>query len=179
LSSRPDPTAADARSLVKARSEQWKDARATGTMGGETRPQFLTQCRAQMSGGGAAPTPPIYAPTPVALAPTYSQAAGAERTTSLCDAEYTANKAAIRASGQAVRAFVGSCRAGNETIPPEPRPPYLHSVSFPILHPHRRHASPGAPLPGKHHSGRTSCRSIRLAISALDSGGRELPRGAS
>ena len=33
------------------------------------------------------------------------------------DAEYAANKAAIRASGQTKGAFVASCRAGNATIP--------------------------------------------------------------
>jgi hypothetical protein len=34
-----------------------------------------------------------------------------------CNAEYAANKAAIRASGQTKREFVAACRAGNEAIP--------------------------------------------------------------
>ena len=34
-----------------------------------------------------------------------------------CEAEYAANKAAIRASRQTKRDFVASCRAGTETIP--------------------------------------------------------------
>jgi hypothetical protein len=38
-------------------------------------------------------------------------------TTSQCDAEYSANKAAIKASGQTKKAFVAACRAGNATIP--------------------------------------------------------------
>ncbi len=64
-------------------------------------------------------------------AQTYGQApsAGAATTTSQCGAEYAANKAAIRASGQTKRAFVAACRAGNATIPqgtaaaPPPPPP--------------------------------------------------------
>ena len=43
-------------------------------------------------------------------------AVGGGRTTRQCDAEYAANKAAIRASGQSKGAFVASCLAGNETI---------------------------------------------------------------
>jgi hypothetical protein len=64
-------------------------------------------------------------------AQTYSQApsAGAATTTSQCGAEYAANEAAIKASGQTKRAFVAACRAGNATIPqgtaaaPPPPPP--------------------------------------------------------
>jgi hypothetical protein len=37
-------------------------------------------------------------------------AAGAGKTTSQCEAEYAANKAAIKASGQTKRAFVAACR---------------------------------------------------------------------
>jgi hypothetical protein len=57
---------------------------------------------------GLAPAPPrTYGLTP---------AVGAGKTTRQCDAEYAANKAAISALGQTKRAFVASCRAGNETI---------------------------------------------------------------
>jgi hypothetical protein len=42
---------------------------------------------------------------------------GAAKTVAQCDAQYAANTAAIRASGQTKRAFVAACRAGNETIP--------------------------------------------------------------
>ena len=70
-------------------------------------------------GGEAAPAPTTYAPSPAAPAPTYGQApaSGPLKTTSQCDAEYAANKAAIKASWQTKRAFVAACRAGNETIP--------------------------------------------------------------
>jgi hypothetical protein len=109
-------TAADAQSVMKLCGDQWKAAKATGTTNGQTWPQFLARCRAQQS--GAAPAAPTYAPAPAEPPQTYGQAAGgAGKTASQCDAEYAANKAAIRASGQTKRAFVASCRAGNETIP--------------------------------------------------------------
>ena len=92
--------AAYAQSVMKLCGEQWKAAKAAGTTNGETWPQFLAQCRVPQS-GGAAPAAPTYAPAPAAPLPTYGQAAGgAGKTTSQCDAEYAANKAAIRASGQ-------------------------------------------------------------------------------
>ena len=58
------------------------------------------------------------------------------KTASQCDAEYAANKAAIKASGQTKRAFVAACRAGNETIPqgtaaPAAPPPSMHTVPAP------------------------------------------------
>ncbi len=56
---------------------------------------------------------------------------GAGVTTGQCDAEYAANIAAIKASGQTKRAFIAACRAGNATFPqstagappPPPLPP--------------------------------------------------------
>jgi hypothetical protein len=107
-------TAADAQSVMKFRGDQWKAAKAAGTTNGETWPQFLAQCRAQQSGGGAAPT---SAPAPAPAAPGQADGQDAGKTTSQCDAEYAANTAAIKASGQTKRAFVAACRAGNETIP--------------------------------------------------------------
>ena len=54
-------TAADAQSVMKLCAEQWKAAKAAGTTNGETWPQFLAQCRAQLSGGGTAPAASTYA----------------------------------------------------------------------------------------------------------------------
>ena len=77
----------------------------------------VAQCRAQQKAGGATAAPTV-APAPAAPAPTIGQApAVGGKTTSQCDAEYAANKAAIKSSGQTKRAFVAACRAGNETIP--------------------------------------------------------------
>ncbi len=119
---------ANAESVMKQCGDQWQAAKAAGSTNGQTWPQFLSQCRAQLKTGmgGGAPTQPAPAPSmqtvpapPVTQSPAYGQApaAGAMKTASQCDAEYAANKAAIRASGQTKRAFVAACRAGNETIP--------------------------------------------------------------
>jgi hypothetical protein len=71
----PAATAAPAsnQSVMAACGEQWKQAKVAGTTGGATWPQFLKQCRAQMSGGSSAsiaPAPvPAPAPPPPASAP--------------------------------------------------------------------------------------------------------------
>src|SRR5271166_2490427 len=107
---------ASAESVMKQCGDRWQAAKAAGTTNGETWPQFLSQCRAQLKTGAAATAP--AAPSPAAPAPAPAQMpAGTIKTASQCDAEYAANKAAIKASGQTKRAFVAACRAGNETIP--------------------------------------------------------------
>ncbi len=107
----------NAESVMKMCGEQWQAAKAAGTTNGETWQQFLAQCRAQQK-AGAATAAPTVAPAPATPAPTIGQApAVGGKTTSQCDAEYAANKAAIKSSGQTKRAFVAACRAGNETIP--------------------------------------------------------------
>ncbi len=75
----PAPTAAPAsnQSVMAACGQQWKQAKAAGTTGGATWPQFLRQCRAQMSGASSAPIAsapaPSVAPAPApAPAPTQS-----------------------------------------------------------------------------------------------------------
>ena len=140
-------TSADAQSVMKQCGDQWKAAKVAGTTNGQTWPQFLAQCRANLRsagmGGAASPATsaqPAPAPAPAA---TYGQApaTGVGKTTAQCDAEYAANKAAIKASGQTKRAFVAACRAGNETIPqgaaaapapaPASPPPTMHTVPAP------------------------------------------------
>ena len=93
-----------------------------------TRPSVSTNedrvAAAQASPSVSLTPPLVYTSTTgrkgMAAAPprTSSQtpAVGGGRTTRQCDAEYAANKAAIRASGQSKGAFVASCLAGNETI---------------------------------------------------------------
>jgi hypothetical protein len=58
----------------------------------------------------------------LALSPNLASAAStaapaATKTTKQCDAEYTANKGAIQASGQKKKDFVAACLAGTEVIP--------------------------------------------------------------
>ena len=55
-------------SVMSACGEQWKQAKASGTTGGATWPQFLKQCRAKMSGSSSASISPAPAPS-VAPAP--------------------------------------------------------------------------------------------------------------
>ena len=73
----PAPTAAAAsnQSVMAACGEQWKQAKAAGTTGGATWPQFLKQCRAQMSGASSASAAPAPAPSvaPPAPAPAPAQ----------------------------------------------------------------------------------------------------------
>ncbi len=110
----PGLSAANAESVMKICGDQWKAAKAAGTTNGETWPQYLSQCRAQQNNAGMGGG---MAPTSAAPAPTTAQAPMAGKTTSQCNAEYAANKAAIRAAGQTKREFVAACRSGNETIP--------------------------------------------------------------
>ncbi len=104
--------AADAQSVMKVCGKQWQAAKAAGTTNGETWPQFLAQCRAQQK-GSASTAAPTVAPAPAAPTNGQAPATSAVKTTSQCDAEYAANKAAIKASGQTKRTFVAACRAGN------------------------------------------------------------------
>src|SRR3984885_10257864 len=66
-------TAAGNQSVMKQCGAQWQAAKAAGTTGGATWPQFLKSCRAQLSGGSSpsiAPAPiPRPAPPPHAPAP--------------------------------------------------------------------------------------------------------------
>jgi hypothetical protein len=72
-SSAPAPMAGQ--SAMKVCASQWKEAKAAGTTGGQTWPQFLSQCRARQgstasSSGGFAPAPtPATAPAPQPSSP--------------------------------------------------------------------------------------------------------------
>ena len=56
-------TGSCAQSVMKQCGEQWQAAKAAGTTNGATWPQFLAQCRAQLS-SGAATAAPTQAPAP-------------------------------------------------------------------------------------------------------------------
>lgn len=112
-------TVANAETVMKQCGDQWQAAKANGTTNGQTWPQFLKQCRAQLAGmGGTAAAPQGgFAPAAPTPAPSQGTSIGNSKTVAQCNAEYAANKAAIRASGQTKRDFVAACRAGAETIP--------------------------------------------------------------
>ncbi len=150
---------ANAQSVMKQCGAQWQAAKQAGTPNGQTWPQFLKDCRARLASTTSAPPQGGFAPaapTPVAPAPA-APATGYLKTASQCDAEYAANKAAIRASGQTKREFVAACHAGNETIPqgaaaaPAPAPGQTGSL-FPWQQPATPAPAPapssyGAPAP--------------------------------
>lgn len=81
---------------------------------GETKKDYVAACR---TGAVAAPTgaPPTAAPASNA-----APAAASGKSAKECDAEYSANKAAIKSGGQTKKDFVAACRTGSETIPTTP-----------------------------------------------------------
>jgi hypothetical protein len=137
-------------SVMKECGTQWQAAKAAGTTNGQSWPQFLKDCRARLASMGSTGGP---APAAPAAAPTAAPATGV-KTASQCDAEYAANKAAIRASGQKKRDFVAACRAGTETIlqgaaaAPAPAPAQQQTGSlFPLPQPTVPAPAP-SPAPG-------------------------------
>jgi len=57
-------SAANAESAMKLCGDQWQVAKAAGTTNGQTWPQFLAQCRAQLTAGVVAPSS-ASAPAPI------------------------------------------------------------------------------------------------------------------
>lgn len=69
----PAPTASTDngnQSVMKQCGAQWQAAKAAGTTGGATWPQFLKSCRAQLASTTSAPPPGGFAPAAPAPAPT-------------------------------------------------------------------------------------------------------------
>jgi hypothetical protein len=118
-----------------------KDAlKAAGT----TKKAFVASCRAEADtaapGAAAAPAAPAPAPAATADAPTGG------KTAKECNADYAANKAAIKAGGQTKKDFVASCRAGNETIPAAAAPAAA-PMAAPAPAPAAAAPAPMAPAP--------------------------------
>ncbi len=139
---------ANAESIMKECGSEWQAAKAAGTTNGQTWQEFLKSCRVQHQGGGQAPAAQA-APAPAAPAPT----AVAGKSAKECNAEYAANKAAIRSSGQKKADFVAACRAGNGTIPqgaaaaPPPALAPAPAQNSGSLFPWQQPASAPAPAP--------------------------------
>jgi hypothetical protein len=107
---------AKAASAAQMCADQWKQAKAAGTTNGMTRKDFVAQCKAQQDAGAPAAAP-AAAPAPAPMAPAPAAAAGGKSAKD-CSAEYSANKDAIKASGQKKKDFIAACRSGAETVPP-------------------------------------------------------------
>jgi hypothetical protein len=152
---------ANAETVMKQCGDQWQAAKANGTTNGQTWPQFLKQCRAQLASTGGATAAPQggFAPVAPAPAPTQGTSIGNPKTAAQCNEEYAAKKVAIRDSGQTKREFVAGCRAGNETIPqgaagaPAPAQPQTGSL-FPWQQPAAPAPAP-APAPATYGSAPT------------------------
>ena len=69
------PSSTGNQSVMKQCGAQWQAAKAAGTTGGTTRPQFLKSCRAQLAATTSAPPQGGFAPAPApARAPAPSPA---------------------------------------------------------------------------------------------------------
>ena len=112
-------SAASAESVMKICGDQWKQAKANGTATGTNWKDFLAKCREEQKGAApAAAAPAAAAPAAAAPAATAPAAASGGKSAKDCGAEYSANKAAIKASGQKKKDFIAACEAGTETVPP-------------------------------------------------------------
>jgi hypothetical protein len=154
--------AASAESVMKICGDQWKQAKASGSTNGMTWKDFLAQCREQQKGAAGAAAAPA-APAAAAPAPAVTAAAGG-KTAKECNAEYAANKDAIKASGQKKKDFVEACRAGTETIPtsaaPAAPPPAAPAAAPP----------PAAPPPAAAPAPKPSAAKPKPAAAATGAG---------
>jgi len=120
---------------------------------GQTKKDFVAACRAGSevipSGGAAAASP---APATTAAPAT----AGGVKTAKECNAEYAANKDAIKGSGQTKKDFVAACRAGTEVVPggaqtttaaPQPAKPAVNTAPTNAATPARNTQARTTPAP--------------------------------
>jgi hypothetical protein len=86
-------------------SHEWQALNASGNAQGWMEPAFMTGCKNRHAFGTNPSNLSLAEPTP-------TQASATGKTARQCDAEYAANKAVIKASGQTKREFVAACRHG-------------------------------------------------------------------
>jgi hypothetical protein len=112
------PTVANAESIMRECATQWKDAKAAGTTGGQTWPEFLAQCRAKEGGAAVAPAP-APASQSGSLFPWLRPAAPASNAVAPsgqsvmreCAARWKEAKSAGTTGGQTWPQFLSQCRA--------------------------------------------------------------------
>jgi hypothetical protein len=125
--------AANAQSVMKQCGELWQAAKAAGTTNGATWPQFLAQCRAQLSSGAAtaALTPTPAQPQTGSLFPWQQPAAPpptAAPTTAVsnqsimkqCGAQWQSAKAAGTTNGETWPQFLKECRSRLASVTASP-----------------------------------------------------------
>jgi hypothetical protein len=98
---------------AKECNAEYVDQKAALKAAGTKKADFIATCRAEAD----TTNPAAPAATTPAPAPTAAAAPIASKTKAQCAAEYSANKAAIKAGGQTKAAFDADCRAGTEKIP--------------------------------------------------------------
>lgn len=92
----------------------YKANKAAIKASGQTEKDYVAACKT-----GTAATPAAAAPAP---APAPAPATASGKSEKDCAAEYSANKAAIKASGQTKKAYVAGCEAGTASVPAAPAP---------------------------------------------------------
>jgi hypothetical protein len=187
---------ANAQSVMKQCGEQWQAARAAGTTNGANWPQFLAQCRAQLSSGAktAAPTPAPAQPQTGCPFP-WQQPAAPTRTAApttavsnqsvmkQCGAQWQSAKAAGTTNGETWPLFLKECRsrlASTTSAPPQADLPRQQQRRLPLPLQRRRnrvHCSRGnslqrQPLPRLEQAG------LRLRRK-LSTGAPERPSSGS
>jgi hypothetical protein len=110
----PNTASADTKT-AKVCNAEYAANKAAIQGSGEKKKDFVMACRAgtEVIPGGAVST--AAAPSAAPAAP--ATASGDVKTAKACDAEYSANKDAIKGAGQKKKDFVAACRAGTEVIP--------------------------------------------------------------
>ena len=112
-------TAANAESIMRECATQWKDAKAAGTTGGQTWPEFLAQCRAKEGGAAAAPAPAPASQSgslfpwlrPSAPASNVGAPPAGESVMRACATQWKDAKAAGTTGGESWPQFLAQCRA--------------------------------------------------------------------
>jgi len=84
---------------------------------GQKKADFVAACRAGTDATPGLAPATTTAPAKAAAPASNGAAAGSVKTAKACDAEYAANKDAIKKSGETKKDFVAACRAGTEVIP--------------------------------------------------------------
>jgi hypothetical protein len=115
--------AARADNIMRVCGNLWQKAKADGTTHGMTWKDFEAKCREEQKNNPPHPESAPEATTQAAPAaapaatPAPSASGGTGKSAKDCNAEYGANKDAIKSSGQKKKDFIAACRAGTETVP--------------------------------------------------------------